>query len=68
MKASQMEDTTTVTNKVFTFEIVRHGARAAYWEHDHNKFKVPLKMLTPMGMRQRYLLGKYNNYMDIGTL
>jgi hypothetical protein len=44
----------------YVFEIVRHGARAPLLT-DTEKFKVSdTGMLTPQGMRQRYILGKYN--------
>ena len=40
---------------VYVFEIVRHGAREPV---DHSTKMSG--MLTPMGMRQRFLLGRYN--------
>ena len=43
----------------YVFELVRHGARAALID-DPGCFPVDTGMLTPVGMRQRYLLGKYN--------
>ena len=43
----------------YVFEINRHGARAPYI-YDHRFKTEPTQELTPMGMRQRYLLGKYN--------
>ena len=47
---------------IFAFEINRHGARAPV---QHSKlasdgFKQQTSQLTAQGMRQRYLLGKYN--------
>jgi hypothetical protein len=45
----------------FAFEVVRHGARAPYVDLGFNSFfSVAEGMLTPSGMRQRYLLGAYN--------
>jgi hypothetical protein len=43
----------------FVFETVRHGARAPEAVNGGRQFPVPYKHLTPMGMRQRYLLGRY---------
>ena len=43
---------------LFAFEFVRHGARAPLAYADD--FPVATEMLTTQGMRQRYLLGKYN--------
>ena len=49
---------------VFTFEINRHGARAPYYtgsdEIALKGYTVGIEQLTPMGMRQRMLLGRYN--------
>ena len=42
----------------YVFELVRHGARAPLLSA--NDFPVGAEMLTPQGMRQRYLLGRYN--------
>ena len=42
---------------LYVFEFARHGARAPM---SAGQFPVSNEMLTPMGMRQRYLLGKYN--------
>lgn len=42
----------------YVFEIVRHGARAPMGA-DPN-FPLPSEMLTAQGMRQRFLLGRYN--------
>ena len=39
----------------FVFELTRHGARAPTSMHDG--YSVEEGMLTPQGMRQRYLLG-----------
>ncbi|CDW79735.1 major acid phosphatase map (histidine-acid phosphatase) [Stylonychia lemnae] len=44
----------------FVFEIVRHGARAPLLEEPKGFFKVDAGMLTAQGMRQRYLLGRFN--------
>jgi hypothetical protein len=43
----------------FSFEVVRHGARAPWFDMDLQYFTVARGMLTPEGMRQRYLLGAY---------
>jgi len=44
----------------YVFEIVRHGARAPLLPDD-GRFDISAPgMLTPQGMRQRYLLGKFN--------
>ena len=45
---------------LFAFEVVRHGARAPIEDRDIDKFGVAEGMLTPEGMRQRYLLGRYS--------
>ena len=44
----------------FAFELVRHGARAPMEARDMQFFPVSVQMLTPEGMRQRYLLGESN--------
>ena len=45
----------------FVYELVRHGARAPVMENtDPGKFDVPGSMLTRSGMRQRWLVGRYN--------
>jgi hypothetical protein len=45
---------------MYVFEIVRHGARSPSMQDDKFKDIVPGRsLLTPQGMRQRYLLGKY---------
>ena len=54
-----------VSETLFAFEIVRHGARAPLT--NANGFKVAKEMLTPMGMRQRYLLGKYMSLKSINS-
>jgi len=48
----------------YVFEINRHGARSGLKNADG--FPVIEGMLTPVGMRQRYLLGRYNKqrYME----
>ena len=48
----------------FVFELTRHGARAPTDSNDG--YTVGPGMLTPQGMRQRYLLGQYNRkrYME----
>ena len=45
------------TNYEYVFEVVRHGARASM--DPTTVFPVPTQMLTPMGMRQRFLLGRW---------
>lgn len=45
---------------IFVFELVRHGARAPIVDLELDKFPVGEGQLTPEGMRQRYLLGRYN--------
>ena len=42
----------------FVFELTRHGARAP--SKTSEGYTVEKGMLTPEGMRQRYLLGAYN--------
>ena len=45
----------------FVYELVRHGARAPVMSaSDPGKFDVPGSMLTRSGMRQRWLVGRYN--------
>jgi len=44
----------------FAFEMVRHGARAPLNPDYVANFTVAEGMLTPQGMRQRYLLGRYH--------
>ena len=41
------------------FEVVRHGARAPIVD-DPVFVREPAEMLTPEGMRQRFLLGRHN--------
>lgn len=50
----------------FVFQVVRHGARAPIEDRDLDKFSVGEGLLTPEGMRQRYLLGRHNRkrYVD----
>ena len=47
-----------VAQPAYVFELVRHGARAPLMSA--SDFPVDAQMLTPQGMRQRYLLGRYN--------
>ena len=44
----------------FVYEIVRHGARAPLVDEPEGYFQVKSGLLTSVGMRQRYLLGKLN--------
>ena len=44
----------------FVYELVRHGARSPMLDGEQKFFKVPLEQLTESGMRQRYMLGRYN--------
>ena len=46
----------------FAFELVRHGARAPIVNQELDKFGVGKGQLTPSGMRQRYLLGRYQRH------
>ncbi len=46
---------------LFVFELVRHGARAPFDDHKIEEFTVGEGLLTPEGMRQRYLLGVHNH-------
>ena len=50
----------------FVFELVRHGSRAPCNPIALDKFKVGEGILTPEGMRERYLLGRRNRqrYVD----
>ena len=50
----------------FVFELVRHGSRAPCEDQSLDKFKVGEGILTPEGMRERYLLGRRNRqrYID----
>lgn len=52
---------------VHVFEMVRHGARAPLIANEGVTFPVQEGMLTPQGMRQRYLLGRYN-WMQFGKV
>jgi len=47
-------------NLKFVFEIVRHGARAPIIADSRFEAGFAPGELTPNGMRQRYLLGRYN--------
>merc|ERR1712166_779596 len=52
----------------YVFEIVRHGARAPSTpDPKFEKEGTYYYELTPVGMRQRYLLGRYNSlkYSDV---
>ena len=64
LKASVLPDVNTLKDDneqlIFAFELVRHGARTPLEDRDLDKFKVEEGMLTAEGMRQRYLLGRYN--------
>ena len=44
----------------FVYELVRHGARAPIIPEPEGFFKVKVGLLTATGMRQRYILGRYN--------
>ena len=44
---------------LYVFEVVRHGARSTDVHTNDTVFPVSDLQLTPQGMRQRYLLGKY---------
>jgi len=59
--ASEMSSEHGKMSLEYVFEVVRHGARAPLIASE--KFPVQSEMLTPMGMRQRYLLGRYNQEM-----
>ena len=50
----------TVEQLSFVFEVVRHGARPPCERNETQFFPKSPGMLTPEGMRQRYLLGRYN--------
>lgn len=45
----------------YAFEVVRHGARAPF-APDPLFTVSKTQMLTPQGMRQRFLLGRFNYY------
>ena len=47
---------------LYVYQIVRNGARTPTTPGYTTGFPEPRGMLTPMGMRQRYLLGKYNEH------
>ena len=53
LKAPMNED----EKMAFVFELVRHGARAPIEPSQLDKFGVGEGLLTPEGMRERYLLG-----------
>ena len=63
-RSHQQEDNSAPSNPdeqlIFAFELVRHGARAPFDDRVIDDFTVGKSMLTPEGMRQRYLLGKYS--------
>jgi hypothetical protein len=44
----------------FVYELVRHGARAPIVTEPEGYFNVKMGLLTETGMRQRYMLGRYN--------
>ena len=44
----------------FVYELVRHGARAPIVPEPEGYFNVKMGLLTETGMRQRYMLGRYN--------
>jgi hypothetical protein len=50
----------------FVYELVRHGARAPIVAEPEGYFNVKMGLLTETGMRQRYMLGRYNRqrYID----
>jgi hypothetical protein len=52
------------SSTLFVWEFVRHGARAPVIENDESDFSVGVEQLTPQGMRQRYLLGKYQALLN----
>ena len=62
-----VEPDPTNSTLLYVFEIVRHGARAPIWGNADTAAKFPVQpgQLTPQGMRQRYLLGRYN-YQKFG--
>ena len=45
----------------FVYELVRHGARAPIVPEPEGYFNVKVGLLTETGMRQRYMLGRYNS-------
>jgi hypothetical protein len=51
------------SNTLFVWEFARHGARAPVITNSESDFSVGLEQLTPSGMRQRYLLGRYQALM-----
>ena len=55
IKLTQAQDTL-----AFVYELVRHGARAPIVPEPAGYFNVKMGLLTETGMRQRYMLGRYN--------
>ena len=50
------------SNTIYTFQLSMNGHNAATIEQEMNNYAVPLGHLTPQGIRQKYLLGKYNRF------
>lgn len=44
----------------FVYEMVRHGARAPIVPEPEGYFTVGMGLLSETGMRQRFMLGRYN--------
>jgi len=61
LKLTQAQETL-----AFVYELVRHGARAPIVAEPEAYFNVKMGLLTETGMRQRYMLGRYNRqrYID----
>lgn len=66
-QAQQLPEVTEVDldpnhNLKYVFEIVRHGARSPIQQGEGTRFEAGFGPgeLTPIGMRQRYFLGRYN--------
>lgn len=55
IKLTQAQD-----SLAFVYELVRHGARAPIVPEPEGYFNVKMGLLTETGMRQRYMLGRYN--------
>ena len=55
IKLTQAQD-----SLAFVYELVRHGARAPIVPEPEGFFNVKMGLLTETGMRQRYMLGRYN--------
>jgi hypothetical protein len=55
LKLTQAQETL-----AFVYELVRHGARAPIVAEPEGYFNVKVGLLTETGMRQRYMLGRYN--------